>query len=155
MSGLFFLKQEFFRQFQAVAAQRRIFQFGHYVASIIVFAVAAEAEQIGHDELRAVAGAGTSDRVANDIKTRGQIIANHGMRFDAVAHGFIRKVGADKLAVIRRGIGVLVVGDDEDEREFFHGRLIKRFVKRSGGSRAFAETCRADKAGDAFHPPCE
>ena len=118
-----------------------------------MFPVAAEAEQIGHDELRAVAGTGAGDRVADDIETRGQIIANHGMRLDAVAHGFIREVGTDKLAVIRRGISVLVVGNDQNERKFFHGRLIKRFVKRASGGRTFANTRHADESSDTFHAP--
>ena len=61
--GKFFIQQKFLSHFQAVATKRRIFLFGRNVAGVVVFAVAAEAEQIGDDQLRAVAGAGAGDGV--------------------------------------------------------------------------------------------
>ena len=69
---------------------------------------------------------------------------------DAVADGLVRQIFAGKLAVGGRGIGVLIVGDDEDERQFFNGGLVQSFVKRAGGSRAVAEAGRADGAGNFF-----
>jgi hypothetical protein len=117
-----------------------------------VFAVAAEAEQGGDDELRTVAGPGAIHRVADHFEAGGQIRAVHRIRFNAVARAPVGQVGAGELAAVRGGVGVLVVGHDEDEREFFDGGLVQRLVKRAGGGRPVAEARGADAAGNAFHP---
>ena len=77
------------------------------------------------------------------------------MRFDAVTDGFVREIGAGKLIGGRRGIGELIVGDDEDERQFFDSGLVERFVKSAGGSCAFAEARDTDDAGNSFHAACK
>ena len=49
----------------------------------------------------------------------------------------------------------MIVGDDQNERQFFHRRLVERLVKRAGGSRAVANAGRADRAGNSFEPARE
>ena len=108
-----------------------------------MFAVAAKAEQRGDDQLRAAAGAGAGHGLADNFQARGQIRAVHRLRFDAVTNGLVGEVAAGKLARGRRGIGVLIVGHDQNQRQFFHGGLVERLVKRAGGSGAVADAGRA------------
>ena len=70
--------------------------------------------------------------------------------FDAVADGLVGKIFAGELARSRRRVGVLIVGDNQNERQFFDGGLVERLVKRAGGSRAVADARRADGAGNFF-----
>ena len=56
------------------------FQFRINVTGVVVFAVAAKPEQCGDDQLRAAAGAGARDGVADNFQARGQIRAVHRLR---------------------------------------------------------------------------
>ena len=95
--GKFILQQEFLGYFQAVASERRIFQFRINVAGIVVFAVAAKPEQSGDDELRAVSGACACNGFADGFQTRGQFRAVNGMGFDAIAGGLVGEIFAGEL----------------------------------------------------------
>ncbi len=86
------------RQLQAIASERGLFQFGDNVAGIIVFAMAAEAQQVGDDQLRAAAGAGAGDGGADDFEAGGQISAVHGMRLDAVTGGLVGQIARRRTA---------------------------------------------------------
>ena len=116
-----------------------------------MFAVTAKPEQGGDDHLRAATGAGARHGVTHNLQTRGQIRAIHGMGFHAITSGFVRQIAAGKFAVIWRRVGVMVVGNNEHERQFFNGGLIERLMKRAGGRAAIADAGRANRAGDAFH----
>ena len=45
----------------------------------------------------------------------------------------------------------MVVGQDQNQRQFFHGGLVERLMKRAGGTGAVADARRADGSGDALH----
>ena len=125
------------------------FNSGINVIGVVMFAVAAEPEQFGDDQLRAVARARWRRRRRPFSGTRPDPCRpRNALR--RRSRRLVRQIVAGELAVGRRGIGILIVGHDQDERQFFDGGLVERFVKRAGGSRAVAEAGRADGAGNAF-----
>lgn len=65
----------------------------------------------------------------------------------AVAAAAVEEAGAGELPDVRRGVGELVVGDDEDEREVFDGGEVGRFVQGSGGGGAVSHAGDADGSG--------
>ena len=116
---------------------------------VVVFAVADEAEERGHDELGAPAGAGIGDGLRNDAEAGLEVRAIEFVAGDAVADGLIGEIGAGKLAVIGGGVSVLVIGDDHDEGKFFDGGKVETFVKGARGSGTVAEAGSADRSVDA------
>src|SRR5688500_13604421 len=109
--------------------------------------MAAEPQQIRDDHLRAAAGAGAFDSGADGAQAIFKVGAVDGVAFDAVADGAIDERSACELTGFGRGISVLVVRDDEDQREFFDGSLIDRFVAGTGAGAAFTNGGCADSAG--------
>ena len=120
-----------------------------------MFAVTAQPQQFCHDELRAVAGARLGDRAADNVQARGQISGVHGMGSNAVAYPLVREACAGELPFGGRGISVLIVGHDDDERQFFDGGLVEGFVKGAGGGGPIAQARCADGAGNFFETPRE
>ena len=94
-----------------------------------MLAMAAEAEKAGHDELGSASGAGVADGGTGHFEAGLEAGAIDGMASDAVAGGAVSEGGTGKLAGVGSGVGVLVVGDDEDERQTLDSGLVKSFVK--------------------------
>ena len=111
-----------------------------------MFAVAAKTQQAADDHLRAAAFARPADRRGQDAQAILKIGAIDGMGGDAVTAGLVGQIMAGKLAVVRRGVGVLIVGDDQNQRQTFHRRLVQGFMKCARGSGAVADAGRAHRA---------
>jgi hypothetical protein len=139
-----------FGEFETVAAGGGVFKGLGDVAGVVVFAVAAKPEEAGDDHLWAGAGAGALDGVAEDAEASGEVGAVDGVAGDAVTWGAVDEIAAGELVLIGGGIGVAVIGDDEDEGEFVDGGLVDGFVERAGGCGAVAEATGADGAMETF-----
>ena len=63
----------------------------------------------------------------------------------------IDEVGAGKFAIVRRGIGKVIIRGNEDERHFFHRGDVHSFVGRAGLHAAFADHRQSDEFFFAFH----
>ena len=84
---------------------------------IIVFAMAAKAQQLGHDKLRSAARARLPHRPAKGVQALFQISAIHFMRGHAVADGLVAQLAAGELARVRRRISKLIIGHHQDQRQ--------------------------------------
>src|SRR6185312_13466655 len=105
---------------------------------IVVFAVAAEAEQIGDNHLRPATGTGGVRGTAQGFQAGLKVGAVDGLAFHSVACGAIRQIAASELTLVGGGVGVLIVGDDENQRQFFDRCLVQRFVNGAGGGGTIA-----------------
>jgi hypothetical protein len=135
--------------------QFRALQLGIDVTGIVMLAVAAETQQRGDDQLRAVAFARSRHRFSHDFEACEQIGGIHRVAIDSVAGGFVNKVVACELARGRRGVGVLVVGDHNDQGQLLHGCQVDRFVKSPRGRAAVTDASGADDVRDALKSPRE
>ena len=149
-SGPIIFEKFFARDGHAIAAEFGAFQFGGDVTGVIMFAMAAEAEQVCHDQLRAAAGAGTFDSAADRAQAIFEVGAVHNVALDAVTDGAIDEGCARELPGFGRGVGVLIVGDDQDQRKFFYSGLIDSLVTGAGAGAAFANRRGPDRAIFSF-----
>ena len=115
-----------------------------------MFPVAAQAQQLGDDHLRSPARSGLADRVAYHFEAGRQVGAFRGVSADPVPGGLVQERAAGKLPIGRSGIGVVVIGHDQHQRQFLDGGLVDGFVKGAGGRGAVANAGRADRAGDSL-----
>src|SRR4051812_29385124 len=115
-----------------------------------MFAMSAEAQQLRDHKLRAMAGAGAFDGAAHNAQALFEIRAVQTVAFHTVAGRALHKRTARELARFGSGVSVLIIRDDEDKRQFFHGGLIERLVPGAGGSAAFANGSGAYGAGFSF-----
>ena len=111
-----------------------------------MFAVAGEAQQVGHDHLRTVARAGGRDGVLHGVQARAEIGAVRRMPGETVPGRAVEQIVAGVLPTRRRGVGILVVRHDDDHRQAFDRRHVHALVESSRGRAAVADARRADDA---------
>ena len=80
-----------FSDFEAIAAFRGGFQPWIDIAGVVMFAVAAQAQEPGQDHLRAATRSGLADRITHHPEAGGQVCSVHRMSFNAVAEAFLSK----------------------------------------------------------------
>ena len=68
-----------------------------------------------------------------------QIGAVDSRAFVTVTLRAIDQIRAGKLAVVRRGIGVMIVGRDHDQRHLLDRGDVHPFMRRAGLHAAFAD----------------
>ncbi len=139
-----------FRELNAVAAHAGSLQVRIDILSIVMLAMSDETKQIAHDELRSPTLTGGLNGRTDSGKTAFETRSVHTMPGDAVADRLVEQVLAGKLAVVRSGVRVLIVRDDDNERKFLHGGGIEPLMKRACGCAAIADTGRTHHAGLAF-----
>ena len=108
--------------------------------------MAAKAQQPGDDHLRTAARPRLADGLAHHLEAGGQVGAIHGMPFDPVAGRLVHERATGELPLGRSGVGVMVVGDNQHQRQFLHRGLVHGFMKGAGGSCAVADAGGADRA---------
>jgi hypothetical protein len=135
---------------EAVASGGGLFEFGVDVTGVIMLAMAAKAQESGDDHLRTCTGAGALHGITEDSKAGYQIGAIDRMARHAIAGGAIDQIAAGELALIGSGIGILIIGDDQDERETFDSGLVDRFMKSAGRCGAVTETTGPHTAMQTF-----
>ena len=81
------------------------------------------------DQLRALAGAGLLDRVAEHGEQRGHVVAVDPLAGHAVADALVRQRRRDGLAGQRHGDRVLVVLHEEDDRRVEDRGEVERLVE--------------------------
>ena len=106
-----------------------------------MFAVTGETQSRGDDELRWTAGPRALDRGADDFEALRQVGAVDRAAFVAVAFRTIDQIRTGKLAIVRRGVGVMIVRRDDDQRHLLDRGDVHPFVRRTGLHAAFAN-CR-------------
>ena len=104
-----------------------------------MFAMTGETQERRDHQLRRAAGARAFHRAADDFEAGGQIGAVDRVPFVAVTLRAIDQIGAGKFAIVRRGVGEMIVRRDEDERHLFHRGDIHSFMRRAGLHPAFAD----------------
>ena len=100
--------------------------------------------------MRTAARPRLADGFTDHFEAGGQIRSIHGLTGDPVPGSLVQERAAGELPLGGSGIGVVIVGNDQHERQFFHGGLVHRLMKRAGGSSAVANAGRADCSGNAF-----
>jgi two-component system, sensor histidine kinase and response regulator len=136
--------------FDAVAPCCRLFELRFDVTGIIMFAVPAKAKEGSDHHLGTCAGAGALHGVAEDPQAGGEIGTINGVAGDAVPEGTVHKIPAGELAGVGGRIGVLIIGDHQDQRETFHRRLVDGFMKCAGRRGAVAQATGTNAAMKPF-----
>jgi hypothetical protein len=117
---------------------------------IVVFAVTAEPKQTGHDHLWTSASAGFADHFLCNFEAGEQVSAVNGAGLDAVACSFVNEGSAGELPFIGSGIGVVIVGHKENQRQFLHCGLVDGFMEGAGRRGALADARGADGAPNSL-----
>ena len=133
------------RQAHAIPAERGCPQFRVDVRGIVVFPMAGQAQQLGHDHLRPVTAAGAGDGGLDRGQARAEVCAVHRMAGKTVGRRAIEQVRAGELAVHRCRIGVLIIRDDDHHRQTLDSGQIHPFVKGPGGRATVPDTGGADR----------
>ena len=127
--GQFLLDDDGFCTFQAILCEGLTLNFGADIARIVVLAVAGQAQDFGDDKLRGTPGTSALHGRTDHIKARVKVRAINRVTFEAVSFRAINKMCAGKFAVVRRGIGEMIVCRDDDERNFLDRGDIQAFVR--------------------------
>ena len=99
---------------------------------IIVLAMPGQPQAVCHDHLRTVTLPGPRNRVARHPEAFPHVGAVHRVALHAVADRPVDQIVAGKLAMIRCGVGVLIVRHHHHDRQLFYGGKIQAFVKCAG-----------------------
>ena len=110
----------------------------------IVLRVAPHAHGFHFDHARAAPGAAFGNGFAGGLVYGDYVVAVHDRAGDAVGDGAIGEIFEGHLARDGRGIGPLIVFDDQDERRALRGGEIQAFVERAGGAAAVADPGHGD-----------
>src|SRR5256885_1375305 len=103
--------------------------------------VAGETESRRDDELRWTASTRALNRGADNFEALRQVGAVDRATFVTIAFSAIDQVRAGKLAVVRRGVGVMIVRRDDDKRHVLDRGDVHPFVSSASLHAAFAN-CR-------------
>src|SRR5437016_904147 len=117
-----------------------------------MFAVAAETEELGNDQLRSASLTSLADGEAENAETSREVRPIHVVFVDTITLGSIGKRSAGELTRGGSRIGVLIIGYDQHQRKLFYRGLIDCLVEGAGGSRAITDTRCSYRARDAFEP---
>ncbi len=128
------VQQIAFGHFQTIPPDRGLFQLRIDVTGVVVFAMAAQAQQVGDDHLRSAARSRLADCVAHHFEAGGQVGAIRSVPANPVTGGLVQERAAGKLSLGGSGIGVVVIGHDQHQRQFLDGGLVDGFVEGAGGS---------------------
>jgi hypothetical protein len=115
-----------------------------------VFAVAGEPQSRRDHQLGRAAGARPFHRAADDVETGAKIGAVDAITFETVAFGAVDQIRAGEFAVVRRGIGVMVIRGHDHERDLLDRGDIHAFVGGAGLHSAFPDGGETDKILFAF-----
>ena len=100
--------------------------------------MAAKPQQPGDDHLRTAARPRLATASPTTLRQADKSVPSTDSPVNAVADAPCRRATGE-LPLGRGGVGVMVVGDDQHQRQFFHRGLVQGLVKRAGGGRAVAD----------------
>jgi len=86
-------------------------------------------------------GAGAFHRRTDHVEALRQIGPIQFVAFEAITAGAIDQVGAGELAIIRSGIGIMIIGCDDDQRHVLNRGDIQTLMAGAGLHSAFSN-CR-------------
>src|SRR5207249_12118383 len=104
-----------------------------------MLAMATQAEQTRDDKLWASPAPGALNGFSNCFQASTQISAIETVPGHAVAHSLIDQRPTGKLASARCRVGVLIVRNHKNERQFLDGSLVERFVERARRGASFPD----------------
>ncbi len=134
-------RDQFLRREHAILRPRLLLHLRRHIARVIVLAVAGQAQERRHHQLRRAAFARPCHRAADHFEAIGQLRPIHFMPFVAVALRPIDQPGAGKLAIVFGRISKVIIRRHEHERHLLHRRDIHPLVRRARLHAAFAD-CR-------------
>ncbi len=120
------------------------------VAGVVMLAVPDQPQEIANHELGAAPIACGLHSRFHHIEAGAEIKPVDAVSGDPVTNRLVEQILAGELARVRRGVGVLVVRHDNDERKFFDGGGVQSFVEGPGRCPAIPDACRPDDAGLAL-----
>ena len=109
-----------------------------------MFTVADKAQQVAHDKLRTTPAARGLDGRPDHFQAIGQIGRLHTMASHPITYRLVEQILACELAIVRRGIRILVICHNDHQGKLLDRGHIDPFVKRPGRGAAVAETRRTD-----------
>src|ERR1043166_980889 len=115
-----------------------------------MLAVTRETQGRGDDELRRTARPRALDGGANDFQALREVGPVDRAALVTVGLGPIDQVRTGELAVVRRGIRVVIVGGHDDQRDVLDRGDVHAFVRRTGLHAAFANRGKPDKPFSPF-----
>src|SRR5271156_4963813 len=140
----FILAEIFFVQHDGIAGLPVIEHFLGHVFGGIVLGVAAHAHRFHFDEARAAAGATFIYGFLGGLIDGDHVVAVHDDAGDAVGGAAVGEILYGHLARDGRGVGPLIILDDQDKRSALRGGEAQTFVKCAGGGAAVADPCERD-----------
>ena len=118
-----------------------------------MLAMADKSKKIRDHKLGTLSGACRGNGLANHPEAVDQVIAHRATSHNPVSRCACREIRAGKLTVIGSGVGKLIVGDHDDQREFLHGSHVQSLVKTSRRSPSLADAGGTDHAALSAETP--
>src|SRR6516225_6686809 len=118
-------------------------QFGRDVAGVIVRGMAGHPERFAFDERRSMAGASAFDRPGRGVPNSQDIVPVNDLSRHSVSVGAVRDVFDRHLALQWRGVGVLVVIADKNNRDPENGSHVDAFMPVPAARGAVAEITKS------------
>ena len=118
-----------------------------------MFPVSAKAQQVRDNQLWAAAGARGIDRSARYRQTGFEIRSVQEVTGNSITFGAIDQGSTGILAAIGSGIGILVVGHDNNYWQTFHRSLVDCFMESARRRTTFTDAGCSDSEFDPAKPP--
>src|SRR5205807_1490754 len=141
------------RNVNAIAAKCSLLKLWIDVVRIVMLTMAAKPEQLSDDQLWPLSLASSGYNILHRLKAFAQIIPIDLVAFDAITQSLIDQLRTGELARSRCGIGILIIRNHQNQREFLDGSLIESLVKGASRSTAIADTRRPDRVRRTFEAP--
>src|SRR5262249_40808857 len=119
-------------------------KFRRYISGIIVSRMTRHAECFAFDQSRTLPGTRTFDRAGCRFPNSQNVVAVHNLAGQTICLGTIRNIFDGHLAFQRRGVGVLVVIADEDNRYLPNRSDVDTLVPIAAAGGSIAEKAKGD-----------
>src|SRR6266516_4253454 len=131
--------------FHTVARERLTLDLVSHVTRVVVFPMTGQAQDGSDDQLRRATCSRALHRATDYIQTICKIGSIDRVTFESVTRRAINQIMTSYLAVVWRGISIMIVRRDDNERHLFDSGYVHSFVERAGLHTAFADARQADK----------
>ena len=138
------ISEKMFKPVDRIAFLPILEKFRRYISGIIVSRMTRHAECFAFDQSRTLPGTRTFDRAGCRFPNSQNVVAIHNLAGQTICFGTIRNIFDGHLAFQRRGVGVLIVITDEDNRHLPNRRDVDTLVPIAAAGCSVAKEAKDD-----------
>src|SRR5437667_12437360 len=138
------ISEKMFKPVDRIAFLPILEKFRRYISGIIVSRMTRHAECFAFDQSRTLPGTRTFDRASCRFPNSQNVVAIHNLAGQTICFGTIRNIFDGHLTFQRRGVGVLIVITDEDNRHLPNRRDVDTLVPIAAAGCSVAKEAKGD-----------